>query len=201
MKGGVCMQRKLSRIIAEIKIWRAKTNIEEPAILVVDFINDVTDDNGVVYRYETNLPTAISILKGLSMELNLTTFVLSQFNRGQNAAKENDFRPEGSFIIGSGASFQSADFVILPHRPVLYKKSPEKELYEGLRFEDALIIIEKYKDTKPMDINVIFDAYVTCFIDIEMVEVKLQNGNGVRLAPMLASNLNEKFEKEKRNLI
>lgn len=199
MNGEITMQRKLSRIVSEIKIWRAKTNVEEPAVCVVDFINDVTDDHGMVYRYESNLPTAISILKGIAMELNLTVFVLSQFNRSQltsKDAKDNNFRPEGSFIIGSGSGFQSADFVILPHRPVMYLKGPEKDLYEGLRYEDAILIIEKYKDTKPMDIPVIFDAFVTNFINVEMRETNFANGK--RLMPMLASNLNEEFFKTQK---
>ena len=196
MQGGVTMQRSLSKIVTELKWWRAKTDINKPAVAVLDFLNDITDPKGRVYRYEENIPDAVSILKGLALELNLSLIALSQFNKGTqtqfNGKKKDKQRPEGDNLIGSGAFFQSADVILLPHRPTLYLP-PEEAIYTlGKRFEPAVIIVDKFKDASATDLPAIFDGFITQFISPPKIAQRTMVGE--ILVEATAAMMNQEFE-------
>lgn len=190
LKGGVTMQRRLTRIVSEMKLWRAKTDRETVGIVIVDFLNDIFDDHGNTYADDKLIRNAISILKGLSKELNVCMIVLSQFNRKRKGVK--DKRPTREYIFGSESVYQSADVVIYPYRPVMWLGKDEKIYYDGKRYEDCFFIVDKFKENGLMDIPMIFDCLVTQFKDIE--KRPMRTFAGETLTPVTASILNNEFE-------
>lgn len=194
LKGGVSMQRKLSRIIAEMKLWRAKTDKKKVGLAVIDFLTDIFDDYGNTYADDKLIRNAISILKGLSKELNVCMIVLCQFNTKREMRK--DKRPKREDIYGSKSVYQSADVVLYPYRPIMWLPPKEKVYYEGKRFEDAFFIIDKFKENGLMDIPVVFDCFVTQFKCIQ--KKAMRTAFGETLMPVTASMLNAEFEASQR---
>lgn len=196
MKGGVTMNRKLSRIVSEMKIWRMATDITVPGIVIVDFLTDIFDDHGNTFADDKLIRNAISILNGLSKELNVAMIVLVQFNQLRKGRTNK--RPNRGDIYGSASVYQSAYVVIYPFRPCMFLKPEEKHYYDKMRYEDAYLIIDKYKENGCKDIPVVFDKYVTQFLDVEMRKVRTFNGE--QMQPVLASNLNADWEVKQQQL-
>lgn len=190
IKGGVTMQRRLSRIISEMKLWRANTDRDKLGIVVVDFLTDIFDDNGNTYADDKLIRNAISVLKGLSKELNVAMIVLCQFNSLRKSRK--DKTPNRGDIYGSASVYNSADVVIYPYRPVMWLPEKEKHYYEGKRYEDCFFIIDKFKENGLNKIPMIMDCWVTQFKDVEKRAVTF--GSFEQLLPITAEKLNTEFE-------
>jgi len=98
-------------------------------------------------------------LKALAKELDIPVVALSQLSRAPEQ-RGGDHRPQLSDLRESGAIEQDADVVIFVYRPVMYKKSREKEGISHDEEKKAEIIVAKQRNGPIDTVKAVFiDRY------------------------------------------
>jgi replicative DNA helicase len=159
-----------------IKTWLRGVKLRDPklALVVIDYAQLLSAPVEEKKRYlEVSKISAES--KGLALELNAATLLLSQLSR--DIEKQSDKRPRLSDLRESGSLEQDADLVFLLFREWSYDKSKDRN--------DAELNLAKNRDGRTGVINIRFDEETLTFSDYhppasdqEHEEPHLFGGNG-----------------------
>ena len=128
-------------LISKIIAWRKfDTDLNKPAIVTIDFINDLIDKKNGTLSEDKPIRLAISRLKDLTIRYNLCIIVLTQLTKELERAK--DKTPKLVHVFGSKALPDSADVMLLLDNKNIFK-------IDGTGngdFLDVSLIVGKYKN-------------------------------------------------------
>lgn len=134
--------RDITTMIVSIKKWRMKTDRSQPAIVIVDYLQQVHIELKYANKTE-KVGRVSSMLRQLALMLNLVIINVSQLNR-QNENRGGDKKPIMSDLRDSGEIEQDANKIVFVHRPIVYGFETDDE---GNNIENlAELIIAKNRE-------------------------------------------------------
>lgn len=108
----------LTNTIASIRRWRMQTDIAAPAVLYVDYLQQITNPIKGGSRHQ-EVAAVSNALKDLSLKLNIVTIALAQLSRSVEQ-RGGSKMPGLSDLKESGDIEQDADAVLFAYRPEYY---------------------------------------------------------------------------------
>lgn len=171
--------RELSAMLAGIRAWRMATDQSKPAVVILDYLQQVKVKGKFGTRNE-EVGFVSRTLKEIATHLNLVFVSLAQLNRGVEH-RGGDKIPQLSDLRDSGEIEQDASGVIFLYRPEYYgfEQNEAGESTEGL----VQAIISKNRHGKVGTVSFHFNLAKGVYCP-ESYEIKLPSpGNGDDYAP------------------
>lgn len=133
-------------------------------IIMVDYLQLMTANNGGKGNREQEIATISRSLKAIAKELNVPVIALSQLSRTVEARTNK--RPQLSDLRESGAIEQDADIVSFIYRPEYYKIGLWED--ETPSANQAELIIAKHRNGSIADVRLSFYSNLAKFADLDL---------------------------------
>lgn len=108
----------LSSMISTIKKWRKKTDSSKPAMVIVDYVQQVSNERRGQSR-EQEISSISRAIQRMAIKMNICMVVVSQLSRSVET-RGGDKRPYPSDMRDSGQLEQDPDSILMLYRPIAY---------------------------------------------------------------------------------
>jgi len=139
------------------EMWAKARRVRNLALVIIDYLGMIGDPRRSGSSKAEHLEEVVNRLKAMARDLNVPVIVLSQLSRAPE--KRADRRPELADLRDSGGIEQTADTVLLLHRPGFYDASAPQNEVE--------VIIAKQRNGPVGTVKLYFDPEYARFGDLE----------------------------------
>lgn len=139
------------------EMWAKARRVRNLALVIIDYLGMIGDPRRPGSSKAEHLEEVVNRLKAMARDLNVPLIVLSQLSRAPE--KRADRRPELADLRDSGGIEQTADTVLLLHRPGFYDASAPQNEVE--------VIIAKQRHGPVGTVKLYFDPSTARFRDLE----------------------------------
>lgn len=109
------------------EMWAKARRVRGLSLVIIDYLGMIADERRPGSSRSEYLEEVVNRLKAMARDLNVPVIVLSQLSRAPE--KRADKRPELADLRDSGGIEQTADTVLLLHRPGFYNaNAPQNEI-------------------------------------------------------------------------
>ncbi len=143
--------------ITTAEMWAKARRVRGLSLVVIDYLGLIGDQRRSGASKADHLEEITNRLKAMARDLNVPVMVLSQLSRAPE--KRADRRPELADLRDSGGIEQTADTVLLLHRPGFYDASAPQNEVE--------VIIAKQRNGPVGTVKLYFDPEFARFGDLE----------------------------------